>query len=951
MQMTSKSEPHPPNSNPRTPTPELQNAYTNAPALHPNLLLGSLQLLFWLLVHPSAWRNHIARIDPRLPSDFYLAELSREQWRNPALRQLLIHGYVVWPLLVGLVLWLSGVAEASRIFDTSRSAVDGVVFGVATSVALGVAGGLMINVALGIVSGVTGSLAFSLASTLPGGVERIAALVIAVGLALGVAGSAAFGAASVVPGSRAGHRPAYSVTRQMSGIVIGILIGIVGTVVASSLAISLASSVAFSTARAMVFDAAGGGTINLARGIAFGAAGGIAVGVAVGRRAPRQRGLAFGVTFGLVLGLARILAINGAPEVVIMVNAALLTALFALPYVLAERIAGPWAGAVAGALGSGGVFFLSVIGDYPRWPVLPIGVVCIIMGLTLAWWRPILLYPLVTAWNLLLYGADKRAADQPPTALRRHAAFWDEYQRLPFIGLADHLLLVLARHPAEGQAALDYLTANPQRWAAQAVQIELDARSLEACTGVTAISQVHHSLAAGELAGPASALLRSFSRLSQDVESALRQESAYNQRLALSAVEERLDGLLRELTRSSEPYTERFRPITNHWRKIVADHIRELAAMVEARQEIDNPYIIGIPLTEQQEIFIGRTDISSRIEQLLRDQRRPPLFLYGQRRMGKTSLLNNLGRLLPSTIVPLFVDLQGASRARDHAGLLYNIARDMVKSASQRRDLVLPALSRQVLAIDPFTHFDEWLDEVEQILENHKQNTALLALDEFETLDSAITKGRFDEEDVLGMLRHLIQHRPRFKVLLAGSHHLDQFQRWASYLINAQVIHISYLQEAEARQLIERPVKEFTLRYELEASQRVLALTHGHPFLVQLLCAEIVAFKNEQDPAVRRLATLTDVEVAVPEALDSGSFFFADIQRNQVDAAGLVLLRLLAAQGEGAVVSRETLAEHAGASTELDQTLHSLCRRELIEPVDGGYRFQVELIRRWFTRR
>ena len=34
---------------------------TDAPELHPNLILGSLQLLFWLFFHPSAWRNHVAR--------------------------------------------------------------------------------------------------------------------------------------------------------------------------------------------------------------------------------------------------------------------------------------------------------------------------------------------------------------------------------------------------------------------------------------------------------------------------------------------------------------------------------------------------------------------------------------------------------------------------------------------------------------------------------------------------------------------------------------------------------------------------------------------------------------------------------------------------------------------------------------------------------------------------
>ena len=91
----------------------------------------------------------------------------------------------------------------------------------------------------------------------------------------------------------------------------------------------------------------------------------------------------------------------------------------------------------------------------------------------------------------------------------------------------------------------------------------------------------------------------------------------------------------------------------------------------------------------------------------------------------------------------------------------------MVAAAQRQRSLTLPALSREACATDPFTRFDEWLDEVEETLQHH---TALLALDEFEALDSAMTTGRFSEAAVVGMLRHIMQHRPRFTVLLAGSH-------------------------------------------------------------------------------------------------------------------------------------------------------------------------------------
>ena len=222
-------------------------------------------------------------------------------------------------------------------------------------------------------------------------------------------------------------------------------------------------------------------------------------------------------------------------------------------------------------------------------------------------------------------------------------------------------------------------------------------------------------------------------------------------------------------------------------------------------------------------------------------------------------------------------------------------------------------------------------------------------LDEFEVLDSAISKGRFDEEDILGMLRHLIQHRPKFKVLIAGSHTIEEYQRWASYLINVQVVNVSYLLDCEARKLIENPIKDFTLRYEADAVERILQLTRCHPFLVQLMCSELIALKNEQEPSIRRLATLADVEAAIPEALSTGGFFFADIQNNQVDATGLEILRFIAARGEEAIVSRKNIALEF-KNVDYLSSIKLLLQRDLIEELEYGYCFQVELIRQWFEK-
>ncbi|MBD2364380.1 AAA family ATPase [Anabaena minutissima FACHB-250] len=792
----------------------LHNAYTNTPEQHPNLILGSLQLLFWLFFRPTAWHNHLKRIDPAL------YPLSRDRnhlsWRSPGLLRLLIQGYIVLPLLAHLILSLIFLFCGEQASNIAIRIVSSMVSGTLTSVLLSIVSNLI--------------------------APEIFAVFFCVTFYMGL------------------------------GVAFGIVFGepVVGVISAAFAEVSSGRNWNNRfTSRMLLISSALMGTSSIMMAVNW------------------------GWMLGEFLGFQNIAS-----------------------------------NSVSGVPGMAALIF------------------ALLLGVTINFWRPILCYPFQTIWNYLLYAMDKGFINNKPSLLHWHSAFSDEWQYIHLFGLDQHLLLVIDHEKDEGFAATKFLIKSRQYWAVEAVLIELKARRLEECIDVTAISKAHENLILDESRALVSPILRIFTRISKDVEAALNQVSSYNQRLALTVVANLSNEYLHELIFRRDKYTVRFYPIVENWHGIITNHIKELTQATELRQEIDSPYISGVPLTQEQKIFTGRTDIATRIEQLIFDRRRPPLLLYGQRRMGKTSLLNNIGKLLPNSIIPIFVDLQGApSSASDYTGFLYNLAKGMITSAKQQSALTLPTLTRKTLADDPFTRFDEWLDQVEEALE---QNTALLMLDEFETLDSAITRGRFDEQDVLGMLRHLIQHRTRFKVLLAGSHTIEEYQRWASYLINVQVVHISYLKEEEARQLIEHPVKDFTLRYEPDAVERVLQLTRCHPFLIQLLCGEIIVLKNEQDPSIRRLATLADVEAAAPEALQSGSFFFADMQNNQVDASGRDILRFIAAQGKGEIVSKLTLSQQF--SDVWERTIELLLQRELIEEVGEGYRFQVELIRLWFTR-
>ncbi|MBG1266020.1 hypothetical protein [Nostoc sp. WHI] len=139
-----------------------------------------------------------------------------------------------------------------------------------------------------------------------------------------------------------------------------------------------------------------------------------------------------------------------------------------------------------------------------------------------------------------------------PCLLRYHSTFWDELQHLHLPRLDEYLLFVIEHNPVEGKTALEYLSTSPQRWAAQAAQIELDARSLQSCKDVEAIREAHRNLVTGELESEVSPLLRIFSRISEDVDAALNQASAYNQRLLLRDVADKLNLQLQNFARSRD---------------------------------------------------------------------------------------------------------------------------------------------------------------------------------------------------------------------------------------------------------------------------------------------------------------------------------------------------------------------------------------------------------------
>lgn len=92
---------------------------------------------------------------------------------------------------------------------------------------------------------------------------------------------------------------------------------------------------------------------------------------------------------------------------------------------------------------------------------------------------------------------------------------------------------------------------------------------------------------------------------------------------------------------------------------------------------------------------------------------------------------------------------------------------------------------------------------------------------------------------------------------------------------------------------------------------------------------------------------MAEVEAAVPGALSQGgSLYFTYLREYDAGSEGEAMLQALADKGAGAILPEQALTRDDPAR---GQALQRLLARDIVERVDGGIRFEVELTRRWWA--
>ena len=646
-----------------------------------------------------------------------------------------------------------------------------------------------------------------------------------------------------------------------------------------SLGLGVALGVIFGVGLAVAF----GVTFSVAGIVTGGVAGGVAESVMIG--------VAFGVALGMVLGVPRVL-----------VRRVVVGLLLGVP------------GIVAGG----------------KWGIVAGGLALILGVLRVYFWLPELLWVFILRFFTL--------QQNPAPLLRYLPPRFDQLIYLPLPFMAEMIVRAYQKNPAIARETINYLTTstNQQQVAATAM-VDIAINRLNSCQALSDIANITEELAWIPSPPPKQlgSLLPQLLDISQDVQAAVSASSVSRKYELLAPAITALQNLGNSLAFSRNPgVATTFGSIIKSWLGILETAQRHFAEQEQYSTEIPQVYIAGNALDPKtaKNRFKGRVDLFREIETFALAESPPVLLLYGGRRTGKTSSLKYLPYKVGANLIPLLVDLQGAASATTLPGLADNLVSQILE-ASRRlpRKIDLPYPDSETT--DPFIALQNWLGQIERKFPGKR---FLLCLDEYERLSEVVETT--NSKVPLNFLRNILQHRTAWTLLFSGAHQLSELpDYWSDYLINTRALRMSYLQELEARELIVEPVEGFRQIYEPEAVDEIIRLTHCQPYLVQLMCYEVVELLNRETRANRRdadtvRATAQDVENVIPIVLERGDQYFRELWRSLTDSDRNLLWRV---------------SENEAPTSADSRIVRKLVQKEILLQESDRCYFQVPLIKKY----
>ena len=278
--------------------------------------------------------------------------------------------------------------------------------------------------------------------------------------------------------------------------------------------------------------------------------------------------------------------------------------------------------------------------------------------------------------------------------------------------------------------------------------------------------------------------------------------------------------------------------------------------MITSFKSQRNPYVIGRPIDQQ--LFFGRESLFLTIQDHIQHNSNI-ILLYGQRRIGKSSVIRNIPHGLNDLHEFVFVtfNLEHYSQ-KSLSEILADLAQEIIHDLSlDNENIKLPEITELELDTGIFSH--EFLQQVYQLLEN--KNLVLL-LDEFDALMNSSNPELL--EQVYKYLSSLTNsHKKLFLILLIEQRSVNN-HRIIKIFKDVPVQKIGLLDENSTKELIIKPAKDI-LEYEEDAIKAIFDLSAGHPYFTQAICFTIFGRAREED---KWTVSSEDVKLIINKAIE-----------------------------------------------------------------------------------
>ncbi len=668
---------------------------------------------------------------------------------------------------------------------------------------------------------------------------------------------------------------------------------------------------------------------TLALGIWLGVAWGVSLGIGWG--------VAWGIAWSVFLGFSFLsfLFLGLSKEALILAG----TFLWRIVWVLASGVAsGVALGVTAGVA-------LGVVSGLPNsiW-VFAIAIFFLLI--------PIFLYLIEVLYITLIYIFSQLGNAAP--LLPYLPPYYDERIILPLPFIVQIIVKVHQQKPLMAREMIKYLiTSTNQQQVANKAIIQIALNSLNKCKSLRDIAEVIDQL---DWIPPESSkdidwVIRRLLDISQDVRQSYKETSLYLRYKFLEKPIGSLESLLNSISSIRNPQiATNVGSIAQNWKTILVTAQKTLRESAVDSKEIRQVYMAGSALDPQtaKQRFKGRIDLFRKIQTSALEVDPPALLLYGGRRTGKTSALKYLPYNVGADLIPLLVDIQGAS-AITLAGFAENLVQQMTETARRLPlPLNLPVPNQEKLQKDPFIALQHWLADIESTFPRKR---FLLCLDEYERLSEIIEIT--GSKAPLNFFRHILQHRSRWILLFSGSHYLEELPHyWSDYLINTHSFLITYLSQTEARELILHPIDDFADDiYEDAAVEQIIYLTHCQPFFVQFMCHELVEtinsdIRDNQRNIDTSKISPADVERVIPIVLTRAASYFQELQRSFSAEELNLLYRLVGGK-------QPELEDKADKTIVRSLIRKEILQKEIVSVNDSEtthISFQVPLVRKYIEK-